>query len=352
MIGRKAPAIGMMAILAVALLLACGGRKQGGADDAQSGEAAQELGIARMPREGHLPGAEGVRLHYLILGSAPDTVVAVHGGPGAGMQAILPELEPLAENHTLIFYDQRGGGLSELPVDSNLLGAEQMVADLEAVRRFFELERMTLIAHSFGSILVGRYAEAHPERVERLVFFGAVAPRRVDAVDLARAAVSPPDPALAERMGTVLESLLSGSSSDPVADCREYEAIGREMALARGETGAWRGTNCAMPPEAIRYYFQYTAQLSPRSFGDWDFTETLAELEAPLLVIHGDRDPRAVAAQRQWATAVPDGRLLLVPGAGKAVSADRPDLFYPAVEAFLGGEWPARAEMNDGSRDF
>jgi pimeloyl-ACP methyl ester carboxylesterase len=65
----------------------------------------------------------------------------------------------------------------------------------------------------------------------------------------------------------------------------------------------------------------------------------------PLLVIHGDRDPRAVAAQRQWAASVPDGRLLLVPGAGKAVSADRPDLFYPAVEAFLGGEWPARAEV-------
>lgn len=324
MIGRNDPAIGLLAILGVALLLSCDGRN---------------------PRQGHLPAAEGVRLHYRILGSAPDTVVAVHGGPGAGMQAILPELEPLAENHTLIFYDQRGGGLSELPADTNLLGAEQMVADLEAVRRFFELERMTLIAHSFGSILVARYAEAHPERVERLVFFGAVGPRRVDAAELARAAVSPPDPALAARMGAVLESLLSGSSTDPVADCREYEAVGREMALARGETGAWRGTNCAMPPEAIRYYFQYTAQLSPRSFGDWDFTETLAELDAPLLVIHGDRDPRAVAAQRQWAAAVPDGRLLLVPGAGKAVSADRPDLFYPAVEAFLGGEWPAGAEV-------
>ena len=62
-----------------------------------------------------------MRLHYRILGSAPDTVVAVHGGPGAGMQAILPELEPLAENHTLIFYDQRGGGLSELPADTRMV---------------------------------------------------------------------------------------------------------------------------------------------------------------------------------------------------------------------------------------
>ena len=62
----------------------------------------------------------------------------------------------MAENRTLIFYDQRGGGLSDLPADTTLLGAEQMVADLEAVRRFFELERMTLIAHSFVSILSQR----------------------------------------------------------------------------------------------------------------------------------------------------------------------------------------------------
>lgn len=351
MIRIENSAIGMLSILAVAFLLACGGRQQMGADEAQP-EPGRELGVERRPREGDLPGADGVRLHYSILGSAPDTVVVVHGGPGAGMQAVLPELEPLAETHTLVFYDQRGGGLSELPADTSLLGAEQMVADLEAVRRFFDLERMTLIAHSFGAVLVGRYAEAYPQRIERLVFFGAVGPRRVDAAELARAAVSPPDPALAERMGVVLESLLSGSSIDPLADCREYEAIGREMALARGETGAWRGTNCAMPPEAIRYYFQYTAQLSPRSFGDWDFTGTLGELDAPLLVIHGDQDPRAVAAQRQWAAAVPDGRFLLLPDAGKAVSADRPDLFYPAVEAFLGGEWPARAERNDAARDF
>ena len=37
-------------------------------------------------QEGYFPGAEGVRLFYRIMGSGPDTVVVIHGGPGTGMR--------------------------------------------------------------------------------------------------------------------------------------------------------------------------------------------------------------------------------------------------------------------------
>lgn len=320
-----------LVLMVVVLAAACATRSPG----AESGRS--------HPDEGYLPGAGGARIHYRVLGSAPDTIVAVHGGPGAGMHAVLPELEPLAERHTVVFYDQRGGGRSELPADTTLLDARWFVEDLEAVRRYFGLERMTLVAHSFGSILVASYAEERPDRVERMVFFGAVGPRKAEARARARSAAAPPDSALGERLREVMGALLSGTSTDPVANCREYEAIGREMALARGESGAWKGTSCAMPPEAVRYYFRYTAQLAPRSFGDRDFTDALGHVEAPLLVIHGDLEAGATEAQRAWAAAVPNGRLLLIPDAGKGASADRPDLFYPAVETFLRGEWPAGA---------
>ena len=295
------------------------------------------------PADGYLPGADGLRIHYRVLGTGPESVVAVHGGPGAGIQSILPELEPLAARYRVIFYDQRGGGLSELPADTDLLGVSHHVADLEAVRRFFRLERMSVIALSFGALLVARYAEEHPGRVERMVFFGATGLRRAQAAELARVAPATGDPAARERFGALLRSLMSGSSADPVADCREYEAIGRELAIGRGESGAWRGTSCAMPPEALRYSFQHTARLGPRSLGDWDFTDSLGHVEAPLLVIHGAGDARGAELQRAWAEAVPHGRLLLLPGAGKGVSADRPDLFFPAVETFLEGEWPPAA---------
>lgn len=92
----------------------------------------------------------------------------------------------------------------------------------------------------------------------------------------------------------------------------------------------------------MSYYYHYTARIAPSSFGDWDFTEILASLTIPLLVIHGDIDSLAVLQQLRG-HALPNGRLFLVPDAGKGALADRPDLAFPAIETFLQGEWPAGA---------
>lgn len=304
----------------------------------------QNAATQRVPRDGYLPGADGVGIFYRILGNGPDTVVAVHGGPGAGMNAILPELAPLAEHHTIIFYDQRGGGRSQLPADTTLLSARHFIEDLEAVRRFFKFEKMTLIGHSMGSVIVARYAQDNPKRVQRIIFFGAVGPTLAEAGALRRAMAARSDTATQRRLVAVLERLMTGSTLDPVTDCHKFEAIGREVAIEQGESGRWKGTNCAMSPEALRYYFRYTARVGVRTFGRWDFTKSLGEVEAPVLVIYGDSDPKMVELQRAWANAFPNGRLLVIPGAGKGVSADRPDLFFPAVESFLSGKWPEGVE--------
>jgi pimeloyl-ACP methyl ester carboxylesterase len=99
-----------------------------------------------------------------------------------------------------------------------------------------------------------------------------------------------------------------------------------------------------MPEEALRYFMRYTAWIGPDMFGDWDFTGSLRNVRTPLLVIYGNLDPDAARAQRGWAAAVPDGRMLVIPGAGKGAHADRPDLFFPAVDEFLRGRWPVGAE--------
>lgn len=293
--------------------------------------------------EGYLEGAEAARIFYRVLGSGPDTVVVLHGGPGAGIESIRPAVEPIADAFTLILYDQRGGGRSELPADTSLLHARYHVADLEAVRRHFGLERMKLLAHSFGPLIVARYAREHPTRIERMVFHGATGPRWEEAVRVARASPPPPDSALAARAGELLGTLLRGEARDPVATCEAWEAAGRELTRLRGEPVVWEGTSCGAPAEALRYYFRYTAQHSPRTFGRWDFTTGLEDLAAPLLVVYGERDTLGLPGQRAWAAAVPDGRLLVVPGAGKGGLMARPDIVVPAVTRFLAGEWPQDA---------
>src|SRR5262245_33707918 len=91
------------------------------------------------PGEGrlHLPWGS---LYYRVLGAGPDTVVVLHGGPGFHHGYLVPALQPLAERHTLIFYDQRGRGRSDWPADSTQLPTADLdVADLEALRAHFRL---------------------------------------------------------------------------------------------------------------------------------------------------------------------------------------------------------------------
>jgi pimeloyl-ACP methyl ester carboxylesterase len=113
-----------------------------------------------------------------------------------------------------------------------------------------------------------------------------------------------------------------------------------------GEPIRTRGSECDMPVEALRYYFRSTARLGPEACGNWDFTAGLERVSAPLLVIYGDRDAGALAMQAAWAAAVPEGRLLVVPEAGKEAHADRPDLVFRAVREFFAGGWPAGAVTN------
>jgi proline iminopeptidase len=70
---------------------------------------------ATTPREGYLAGSGGVRIFYRVVGNGPDTIVAIHGGPGGEMNNIAPDLDPLGTRHVIIYYDQRGGGRSDLP---------------------------------------------------------------------------------------------------------------------------------------------------------------------------------------------------------------------------------------------
>jgi pimeloyl-ACP methyl ester carboxylesterase len=144
----------------------------------------------------------------------------------------------------------------------------------------------------------------------------------------------------------ILLSLMEGRASDPVAACREYEALEKRLGLV---FAGRKGTTCDMPVAALRYYYRYTARLAPEAFGKWDFTRSFGAVRAPLLVIHGERDEGGLAMDRSWVKAVPSGSLLVIPDAGRVAYAERPDVVFPAIDEFLGGSWPSGAQRLEPS---
>ncbi len=111
----------------------------------------------------------GVKLHLQTFGDPTrPTLIALHGGPGNDHRHLLP-LKPLSDEYHLVFYDQRGAGLSER-AKSEDISLEHLVEELDAIaQKFSPDDPVRLVGHSWGAMLAGAYIERHPERVDRAV---------------------------------------------------------------------------------------------------------------------------------------------------------------------------------------
>jgi proline iminopeptidase len=111
----------------------------------------------------------GYKYHTEIFGQPDSTpVIMVHGGPGQGYE-YMKSLKDLSKDFRVIFYDQRGAGLSPR-VDKKYLTPEQSLDDLDSVvRHFSKGGKVKLIGHSWGAMLVSGYLGRHSEKVRRAV---------------------------------------------------------------------------------------------------------------------------------------------------------------------------------------
>ena len=289
------------------------------------------------PREGYVTTPDSAQLHYKIIGTGRDTLVAIHGGPGVDLESILNDFVPLARRHVVIFYDQRGTGSSTLPQDTTRLTASWQVEDLDAIREHFGLGKMILVAHSYGPLLAATYAIAHPNRVERMVFFGPVPPRRGSFwTRFGQSFATRIDTASRRRMNDA-----SRRMNDPAQDqrrgCRDYWAEAVRPRLAEPDrTGAMiRADFCAATPAAIVYGLSTTNRVVMGSYGDWDIRGALGKVSAPTLIVHGEEESIPMDLVEEWVTSLPNARLVKVPRAAHFTYLERPEVVWPVVEDFL-----------------
>jgi proline iminopeptidase len=286
--------------------------------------------------------ADGVELFVRTAGDG-SPIVVIHGGPGLDHGSVAADLMPLAERHRLIFYDQRGGGRSSLP-DPALLTLDHHVRDLETLRISLGLERMTLLAHSFGPAIAARYAIAYPARVERMVFLGPIPPMKgsffEDYSATMNGRLSEADRARLAELVKVFE----GAEGDPVAACRDYWTIAVPPRLAAGRSPSLvKSDLCTASAEAIRFGMTKTNSAGFLSMGDWDWTGELATVAAPTLIIHGDEDAIPLSLVGGWNRALPDSRMVVLEKTGHFPHVEKPEIVFAAIEQFLGGDWPPAA---------
>lgn len=268
----------------------------------------------------------GVRLYTRRVGAGPPVVV-LHGGPGADHGYLLPQYDRLARGRTLLYYDQRGGGRSSVARETPV-GWREHVADLEALRALWRLDRVTLLGYSWGGLLAVLYGLEHPDRLAALALVcpAAVTAQWRDEFERAFAERSA-DPRIQSARSAL--DALGWRETDPP----KY----RRSAFALSVAAYFRDPARAHELTPFRVT-QRTRQAVWESLGRYDLRERMRETfrperKLPALVVAGVYDPMPLDAAHALATLL--GAHAVDLETGHAPHVEDTENFVQVLDGFL-----------------
>ena len=117
----------------------------------------------------------GDTLLFLEQIGAGSPLVLLHG-MGLSSEVFRPTLEAAAEFADVVFFDQRGCGRSDPLPDGADLTLRELLDDLSSIRTRLNLEKITLLGHSFGAYLALAYAIENPGNLQKLILVSPSTP--------------------------------------------------------------------------------------------------------------------------------------------------------------------------------
>lgn len=123
----------------------------------------------------HVEDINESKLHIETYGNPNNPVIVfLHGGPGFDFRRLLRLKESyngysLTDEYHLIFWDQRGSGLSERH-DKDLLTHDIFVEDLrQIIDKYSSDGKAYLIGHSWGGMFASLFMNSYPEKINGAV---------------------------------------------------------------------------------------------------------------------------------------------------------------------------------------
>jgi len=257
---------------------------------------------------------DGIRLHWREAGHGPRVVVFVHAFPLDGSMWE-DQLRRLPRRWRLLAPDLRGFGMTREGGALEPLTMERFADDLALWLEHLGVDRVTLCGLSMGGYVSFAFWRRYRERVHALVLCDT------------RAST---DSAEGREARHALAARVRKEGAQVVAEAM----IPRLLAPATRQghpdlEQRLRGIIESQPAESI-------ARAAEGMASREESTPLLPEIDVPVLVIVGAEDAAATVEEaRRMRDAIPDARLVEIPGAAHLPNLEQPAAFDTALVHFL-----------------
>jgi pimeloyl-ACP methyl ester carboxylesterase len=290
-----------------------------------------ESRIAVMPSTSHTVAApDGVSLYAESTGQGTP-ILFIHEFAG-DHRSWEPQVRAFSREYRCITYSARGYPPSGVPTDVSSYSQGHAIDDALSVLDALEVDRAHVVGLSMGGFSALHLALGHPRRVVSAaiggVGYGALPEKREAFRDeceaIAVAFELEGSPAVAERyaLGPARVQFLN---KDPHGHAEFTRMLAEHSAV--GSAGTMRGFQKERPSL-------------------FDFTERLAQLTVPMLVMVGDEDEGAIEPSIMLKRTVPSAGLVFFPQTGHTLNLEDPGAFNRVLADFLAavssGSWRLR----------
>jgi proline iminopeptidase len=276
----------------------------------------------------------GTELYFDVdgMGLVPDggrmverpVLFLLHGGPGGDHSGFKTSHAALREVAQLVYVDHRGNGRSARG-DPATYTLDNNIDDLDALREHLGLERICVLGSSYGGMVAQGYAIRYPERVSNLILVcTAPSHRFLDDAKQFIAERGSPD----QQRACVL---LWEGAFENLDQIREYYRV-----MGPLYSTTWK------PEEFDDAWNRSLRTVDPlnQGFGGFlrtfDFTEQLAAIQCPTLVIAGTHDWICpVQHSRLIAERIPRAHLKVFEKSAHSIASDENEAYRDVVRGFL-----------------
>jgi pimeloyl-ACP methyl ester carboxylesterase len=254
------------------------------------------------------PGA----MHVERFGHGGTAVILIHGFATSAFlwRNVAPAITDAG--HTAYAIDLFGHGESDRPFDADF-GIAAQAEYLDAAMTALRVARGIIVGVDIGGNVALRLAATRPERVEKLVLINTPAFDEIPGRDITQMQRSTAKFAFRTTRGILgaaplIEGVLKGSVADPEAHM-PVKLIARYLAPFVGKDG-------------VNHLLTLASSIREDDMEEVD----LRTIHVPALIIWGERDgwldPKIAD---RLVNALPDGRLVKLPGAARLIPEESPE---------------------------